>query len=371
MSQKNIAFRNILDIKTKPNNKKGYLNSAGATKKQLTIRAIPWMSILMTLVLIFAFFTFWSYRLLNFWSAVILLSAFISTAYFGEFIFITLDRNRRSASFKRIRVWHQTKREITFGDLHTISVEETRNHHRGGKFSAFNILFVLKTGESFRLENFSTSSKTNMIKTVQIMVDFINERRSQVMTALDGIVRIKRDGITRGTRWQIEFVANNDRPMITRWKTDYGQLSDGFLLVTPNSGGMKIQTTGEALPQGGWANIASSYELRTYLETMDLTINDIPGFNNMKVIKCRTIGLNDQFNILTDNIATTQTWFDFEKNQTLLTWMQTNPLKAERGNWAPHFLVTPQGFILFFRGNYPDTKQVESITQLGLALTRS
>jgi hypothetical protein len=368
MPQKNIAFRNILDIKTY---KKKYLNSKGATKKQLTIRVIPWVSILMALVLIFAFFTFFSYGLLNFWSVVILLSGFISTAYFGEIDSITLDRHQNSACYKRIRVWNQTNREIPFGDLHTISVEETRNHNGEGKSSTFNILFVLKTGESFHLENFSTRNKTSMIKTVQIMVDFINNRRSQVMTALDGIVRIKRDGITGGARWQIEFVANNDGQMLTRWKTDYGHLSDGFLLVTPDVGGMKLQTAGETLPQSGWANIAGNQVFNTYLEKMDLTINDLPGFNNFEEIRVRTIGLNNQFNVITNNVAATQAWFDFEKNQTILTWMQTNPLKTEKGNLAPHFLATPQEFILFFRGNYPGPQQVDSIKEFGIALTHS
>jgi hypothetical protein len=360
-----------LIIKPNPNNENEYLNPSVAAKKQLSIRAIPWVFILTAILLIFGFFTFWFYGLLNIWVALILLGAIAFLAYFGESVSITLDRSRQLASFKGIRAWRQTIREISFGDLHTISIKETKNQTGEGSSSTFSILFVLKNGECFPLTNFSTGSKTHLIKTVQSMADFINERRPQVMTALDGIVRIKRDGITNGIRWQIEFVANNDRPLLTRWKTDYGHFLDGFLLVTPHVGGMKFQTAGGTLPQRGWANIAINYVISTYLETMDLTINDLPGINNLEVVKGRTIGLSDQFNVLTNNVAAAQVWFDFEKNQSLLTWMQSNPLKTGKSNLAPHFLATPQEFTLLFRGNYPGPKQVESITEFGIALTRS
>ena len=190
------------------------------------------------------------------------------------------------------------------------------------------------------------------------------------MAALDGVVRIKRDGAANGIGWQIEFVANNDRPMLTRWKTDFGQFLDGFLLVAPNVGGMKMQTAGGKSPRTGWANTAISYVYSMYLETMDLTLNDLPGFNNMEVLKGSEVGLSDQFNVLTNHAVATQTWLTPEKKQRIMEWTQTNPLEAKRGEGIPHFLATPRGFILFFRGNYPGLQQVESITKLGMALIR-
>jgi len=346
------------------------MHSLRAAKRHLTIRVVPWIFILMALASIFVYFTFWSYGLLNFWDTVILLGAIASLAYFGEFVFITFDRNQRLARFKQIRVWRQTLREIPFEDFHTISVEETWNQRIYSTTSIFRILFVLKTGECFHLANLTTPHKANMIKIVQNMADFMNDIRPQVTTALDGIVRIKHDGITRSTRWQIEFVANNDKGVLTRWKTDSRQLSDGFLLVTPNIGGNIIIDPDGTVDQRGWVNIASSQVFSNYLETMDLTIHNLPNFNNLEV-KGKTIGVNNQFNVLTNNVAATQAWFDFEKNQVLLTWMQSNPLKAGKENLAPYFLVTPQEFMLFFRGNYPDQQQVDVIKKFGIALTHS
>jgi Ca2+/Na+ antiporter len=228
------------------------LNSTVAAKKQLTIRTIPWIFILTTLIVICTFFTFWSYGQLNVWAVLILLGVIALMAYFGEYASIMLDSDRRMASFERIRIWRRTKREIPFDDFHTISVEETKNQNSDGNSSNFRILFVLKTGESFSQTNFTSGSKASMAKTVQKIVDLINQGDPGVVAALDGVVRLKRDGINNGISWQVEFVANNDRPMLTRWKTDFGQFLDGVLLVTPNVGGMKMQTAGGKLPQAGW-----------------------------------------------------------------------------------------------------------------------
>ena len=105
------------------------MNSAVAAKKQLTIRTIPWIFILATVVVIGTFFTFWSYGQLNIWAVLILLGVIALMAYFGEFVSITFDREQRTARFVQKRIWRQSKREIPFDDFHTISVEETRNQN--------------------------------------------------------------------------------------------------------------------------------------------------------------------------------------------------------------------------------------------------
>ena len=155
-----------------------------------------------------------------------------------------------------------------------------------------------------------------MIKTVQNMVDFINQGRPRVAAALDGVVRIQHEGVTNGINWQIEYVTNNDRLPITRWKTDHGQFLGGFLLVVSNVKGMGIQTG--ALPKGDWAGMATDYFLNMYLETMDLRISDLPDFNNAEILKGSQIGLNDQVRVFTNSLAGTQNWFSPEKKKLLV-----------------------------------------------------
>jgi hypothetical protein len=347
---------------------RGIMNSTLETNQKLMIRTIPWVFILPVFPMIFLFIWLGSQHQLDIWSGLVISVVIAVLAYFAEYVSITFDIEARMVRFARIQAWRVRNREIPFEKFHTISVEEIGNQYRDGFVSFYNILFVLKTGENFHLTKFMIDRKANLMKTAQQMVDYMNLGHSEVRAALDGIVRVQNEGSTYGNPWQIEHVMNNDRPALTRWKMGGARFKGGFLLVVPNLLKMNIQS--KTLPQSSWAGIAVNNIYRIYLETMDLATSDLPNFYHATVLNGSQVGLNDQFYVLTDNFDASEDWFDAEKKQLLLKWVQINPLNARKDGVIPHFLTTSKGFVLFFRGNYSNFGQVNLISKLGVALIR-
>jgi hypothetical protein len=339
------------------------MNTNSPTDLQWTIRYIPWLVIVIAFVL--GVPMTWVLIKDQSCGAVIGLLVVIAVVLgLGEYVTCQLDQDRRLITIRRAGILHRTQKEFSYDDVHTVSVQKASSTDVDG--STYRLVFVLKSGDPIPLTGYTSSGKNGKEKLAQKIIDYMNQAGfTPVKEAPDGIVRVEKEGVSNGVKWQIDFVMNNDQVPLTRWNTTDANFLGGFLLIVPAAGAK----TG-AMP-GGLFGSAVSYIYGQYLRVLDLREQDLPGFDNAEVLPGNQFGLEKYFSILTSNSVVAKNWLDGGRARQLAAWCQTNPLKAGSAAANPHIILTVHGLWLVYRGRYNQEQQIAEITRLGAALTKT
>ena len=339
------------------------MNINSPTDHQWTIRFIPWLIIVIAIVL-GAPMT-WLFIKEQSCGAVIGLLVVIAVVLgLGEYVTCQLDQDRRLITIQRASILHRTQQELSFDDVHTVSVQKVSS--TGGDGPTYRLVFVLKSGDSIPLTSYTSSGKNGKEKLANKIIDYMNQAGgSPVMEALDGVVRIEKEGVTDGIRWQIDFVMNNDQIALTRWHTTDANFLGGFLLIVPTVGAKN-----GAMPDGLFGT-AMRYFYGQYLRLLDLREQDLPGFDKAEVLPGNQFGLEKYFSILTSNSVIAKNWLDSGRARQLAAWCQANPLKAGSAASNPHIIVTVRDLRLVYRGRFNQEHQISEIARLGAALTKA
>ena len=330
--------------------------------RQWTIRMVPWMAILIFAAFYVVLFGMVIFNTEARCGASLLLIVFLLGGFFAfETVNCTLDLDRRLVTLERAQLWRKTKREFSFDEVHTVSVQTSSD----SESTTYNVVFVLNSGDVVPLTKYTSSGKGSKEKQARSIIAYINQARSTaVNAALDGEIRVEQAGETNGIPWKIAFVSGTDSLPQTRWHTAQPQLANGFILVMPAMGAK----TG-AMPSGVFGT-AVRMIYGQYLRMLDVSEADLPGFEQAQVLPGDQAGLDKRFTILTNDPSVAKTWLTGERVRRLTAWTQSNPLKASSAAADPHLVITSQGLRMTFRGRYNKSEQVEAITQLGTNLAR-
>jgi hypothetical protein len=339
------------------------MNTNSPNDRQWTIRFIPWLVIVIAIVL--GVPMIWLLSSDQSCGVIIAFLVLIAVVFaFGEITTCQLDQDRRMVMIRRAGIFRRTQKEFSYEDVHTVSVQKASSTDSDGP--TYRLVFVLKSGDSIPLTSYTSSGKSGKEKLALKIIDYMNQvRNSPVMEALDGVVRVEKEGVTGGVRWQIDFVTNNDQVPLTRWHTTDANFLGGFLLIVPAAGAK----TG-AMP-GGLFGTAVRYFYGQYLRLLDLDEQDLPGFDKAEVLPGNQFGLEKYFSILTSNSVIAKNWLDAGRSRQLAAWCQTNPLKSGSAASNPHIIVTVRDLRLVYRGQFNQEHQINEISRLGATLTKA
>jgi len=337
------------------------MNTDFPSTRQWTIRMIPWLAVLIFAALFAAVIGVMIFNEEARCGASALLIVFLVGIFAFETVTCTLDLDRRMVTLERTQVWRKTKKEFSFAEVHTVSVQSSSD----SESITYNVAFVLNSGEVVPLTKYSSSGKGSKDKLARNIISYMNQARvTAVNAALDGEIRIEQEGETDGIPWKIAFVAGNDSLPQTRWRTSLPQLTNGFILIMPGMGAK----TG-TMP-GGVFGAAVRMIYGQYLRMLDVSEADLPGFANAQILPGDQVGLDKSFTILTHDPYTAKTWLTGERVRQLVAWTETNPLKASSAAANPHLIVTGQGLRMTFRSKYNQAEQIAAIASLGTDLAR-
>ena len=339
------------------------MNTNSPTDRQWTIRFIPWLVIVIAVVL--GVPMIWLLSRDQSCGAIIGLLVLIAVvSAFSEITTCQLDQDRRMVTVRRAGIFRKTQKEFSYDDIHTVSVQKASSTDGDGP--TYRLVFVLKSGDSIPLTSYTSSGKSGKEKLATKIINYMNQAGgSPVMEALDGIVRVEKEGVTDGVRWQIDFVMNNDQVPLTRWHTTDANFPGGFLLIVPAAGAKS-----GAMPSGLFGT-AVRYFYGQYLRVLDLGEQDLPGFDKAEVLPGDQFGLEKYFSILTSNSVMAKNWLDAGRARQLAAWCQANPLKAGNAASNPHIIVTVRDLRLVYRGQFNQEYQINEIARLGAALTKT
>lgn len=330
--------------------------------RQWTIRMLPWMAVIIVAVFYVVLFGVVILNAEARCGASLLLVVFLLVGFFAfESVNCTLDLDRRLVTLERAQLWRKIKREFSFDDVHTVSVQATSD----SESTTYNIVFVLNSGEVVPLTKYTSSGKGSKEKLAHAMIAYMNQARSTAVNlSLDGEIRVEQAGETDGTPWKIAFVAGNDSLPQTRWHTSLPQLKSGFVLLVPAMGAKN-----GAMPSGIFG-VAVRMIYSQYLRMLDVSEADLPGFEQAQTLPGEQIGLDKHFTILTNDSFTAKTWLTGERVRLLAGWTQSNPLKTSSAASDPHLVITSQGLRITLRNKYNHPDQIRAIAQFGASLAR-
>jgi len=331
---------------------------------QWTIRQFPWFVILLA-VFICGFFGFALLRSDDF-SYIAIAAILIMLAImviFAEVISCKMDRQRQTVTIKQTRIWRTRQHELSFADIHTISVDESSDSDGG---STYRVIFVLQNGDTVPLTTISSSGKRSKSRLAEKIAAYINQSgRARVAVALDGIVRIRKAGETDGMRWQITFIKDNDSLPHTIWETRAMAFSPGFLFIVPTGGSFAGK-----LPGGLAGKLIQKTYQRYNLRVLDVKPKDLPDFKDAQVMPGHEAGLNG-YTLVTTSSGLAKSWLTSHRISLLSDWQASSPLSTNKAANAPHILLSSQGLRIAFRGNFNQMHEMNQIASLGAALTQN
>jgi hypothetical protein len=331
-----------------------------------TVRLFPWLFALFAAGLLFVLsWAVVNEQLTPLWLAVIagVLGVLL---FFGEYVTLTFDHDRHVATLTQRRVWRVRRREIRFDEVHTVAVDESRSTDGSG--ASYRALMVLKSGEQVPLTSQWITGRRGAERLVkQIAEHFSQSRFTPIEPALDGRVRVAKEGETAGVPWQVEMFTANDNTPVTRWFSIGDRLPDGFLLLIPAASGAKPA----AMPASGLMASAARFMYRQYLKMLYLQPEDLPGLDQAVTLPNIEARLAAHYTALTSNVTRAAEWLNQPVGTLLLDWQQRNPLKTNAGAGMPYVVITPRGlWVIFFRNCYQDA-DLAQIAQLGAGLVRA
>ena len=329
---------------------------------QWTIRQFPWFVVLLAVFICGSFGWALLKADMSYIALIAILIMLAILVIFAEVISCKMDRQRQIVTIKQTRIWRTKQHELSFADLHTISVEES-NDSDGG--STYRVLFVLQNGESIPLSGISSSGKQSKSRLAEKIAAYINQSGSaRVEVALDGIVRIRKAGETDSVRWQITFVKDNDSLPHTIWETRAAAFSPGFLFIVPSAGSFAGK-----LPGGLAGKLIQKTYQRYNLRVLDIDPKDLPDFKEAQVIPGEEAGLRG-YTLITPSPGLAKSWLTSHRTSLLSDWQASTTLSTNKAANAPHILLTSQGLRIAFRDNFNQMYEMNQIASLGAALTQ-
>ncbi len=340
--------------------------SASYSPRTATIRIFPWFMVLAAAGILFVLgWAVANDQLTLFWLAVISIALGVML-FFGEVVSLAFDQDLSAAILTQRRVWRVRRREIHFDEVYTVAVDESKSSDGSG--ATYRALIVLQSGERIPLTTHLTSGRRGAEKLVKQIADHISQGRlTPIDPALDGVVRVAKEGVTANVPWQVEMFTANDNTPVTRWFTSEDRLPGGFLLLIPTASGAKPT----AMPTGGLLASAARFMYRQYLKMLYLRPENLPGLDQAVTLPNIDARLAAHYTALTSNVTRAAEWLNPEAGAALLDWQQRNPLRTSAGAGMPYVVVTPHGvWVIFFRNCYQD-EDIAAIAQLGARLMQA
>jgi hypothetical protein len=328
-----------------------------------TFRFFPWFAVGVCLVFLafqgaLIFYKGFSYGLAGAFLVVLLILAVVS-----QWTSCSVDPMKRQVTIQHRSLWRNRERTLHFDDLHTIAVQQTDSDDGAN----YRLVFVLQSGESVPLEKNGSTGKRGKQNLARKLAAMINRGRTvPVHEAPDGIVRIEREGTTRGIAWTLSFITRNEQVPLTKWQTGASCLSTGFLLIVPAVGSKKM-----GMP-GGWLGSVVRLLYGRYLQMLDLAESDLPGFEGAELLSGSSLGLDDGLVVLTNCSPDAQAWLTPRRARLLGNWMRNHTLKGKPAAAScPHIVVFNRGLWLLFRSHFASGEPTSAIIELGSSLVEN
>ena len=286
----------------------------------------------------------------------LLLAAFL--LFVGQQNSAVFDVDRRHIYLSQRRIWKKAERVIPFDDVHTVAVVSSS---LGTTSRTHKVTLVLKSGEPVQVTAHPSSGKRPKLKLAQQISDTLNQYRSQpISPALEGIVKVVRKGENQAVSWRVDLLSANDMVPVTRWFCQAASFKSGFLLLFP--------TSSIGNPGPGKLSKTTRFFYRQYLRTLMVDDKTIPGFQDAAPLQNNDHPLGSQFTCISNDPQAARSWLTKSRSDNLIHWLDNPPIKAKKGELAPHLLVTPDGIQIMFRKLYYQDQDIQKITDFGISL---
>ena len=268
------------------------------------------------------------------------------------------DVDRRIVYSRQQRVWKRNDREIPFDEIENVAVLSSSSGDGNRKYS---VNLVLKSGEMVRLTAHPGSGKLPKKKLAQKISDTLNQFRNQPITpALDGFVRVVREGFANGSPWFINMITANDSTPITQWISEEIKYKEGFLLLIP--------AKSNSLSAAGDLSKTTRFFYKKYLLNLMIPESQIPNLEGAAMLRNDEHLLGNEFTCISNDPAAAVSWITQSLVDKIYRWMENSPLSGKRGENEPHILVTTEKATLCFRKLYHQNDQIQSIADFGVSL---
>jgi len=295
----------------------------------------------------------WRGAVLGFFLLLILFLLFV-----GQRNSCLFDVDRRIVYIRQQRVWKRNDREIPFDEIYNVAVL-TKSSGDGNRNHSTNL--VLKSGEMVRLTAHPSSGKNPKKKFAQKISDTLNQFRNQPITpALDGRIRVVREGNTNGSPWSINMITVNDSTPITQWISKVNNYEEGFLLLVP--------AKSISLSAAGELSKTTQFFYKKYLQNLMISESQIPNLEGAVMLRYDEHLLGKEFTCISNDPAAAAKWITQSLVDKITHWMETSTLSSKKGEKEPHILVTTEKAILCFRKLYHHDEQIQHIADFGVSL---
>ncbi len=268
------------------------------------------------------------------------------------------DTERRIVYIRQQRIWKRSDREVPFEEIESVAV---MTFSSGSGNQNHSVSLVLKSGEMVRLTAHPSSGKLSKEKFAQKISDTLNQFRSQPITpALDGLVRVAREGNTNGIPWSMTMITANDSTPITQWISKENKYKEGFLLLIP--------AKSNSLSAAGELSKTSRFFYKKYLLNMMIAESQIPNFEGAVMLRSDEHLLGNEFTCISNNSAAAVRWITQSLVDKINMWVGDSPLSGKKGETEPHILVTKENAILSFRKRYHQKDEIQHIADFGVSL---
>ncbi len=289
---------------------------------------------------------------------VLFILLMIFLLFFGQQINAIFDVDRRNIHISRRRIWKKAERTIPFDDVHTVAVVSSS---RGTTTRTFKVILVLNSGEQVQVTAHASSGKLAKKKLAQKISDTLNQFRSQPITpALEGFIRVVREGNTNGTPWSVNLITANDSTPITQWISKKAYFKDGFLLLIP--------AESISLSAAGELSKSTRFFYKRYLRNLMIEDTQIAGFEDAVMLQKGDHLLGNRFTCISNDPAFAATWISRSMADKISSWIDNSPLSGGKAEKEPHILVTSEKTILSFRKLYHQDEQIQYIADFGVSL---
>lgn len=279
----------------------------------------------------------------------------ILLALFGEQTKCFLDIERREFLLQKIKVWKKSERKIPFDEIVQPAVKSSGS---GTRSRTHNLILALSSGERISLDAHPSTTKWTKDKKAQKIAEIINQtRKDPIIPALNGIVRVRRQGETRGIPWEIESITANNSVRSTIWFCSKEKLDDGFLLLIP--------AVGSNSSGAGKLSKTSRFFYNQYLSTLMIEESMPLNFKNAFQLNKEDFPLGNHYTCVTNKPAEAIGWFNESFSGILDQWI---PPQRNKPNRDLHILVNPDGVRLLFREIYYLDSELAQIADLGTTL---
>jgi len=270
----------------------------------------------------------------------------------------SFDLDRQLIHLQHSSLWKKTSRDIPFYEVETVAVVSSSS---GNRVRTNKVVLALQSGEQVCLTAHPSSGRIAKEILARRIADTLDQiRPDPINLALNGVIRITRNGETRGRTWQLELVTANDSTPVTHWVSSQAAFLGGFLLLIPGS---RSGTAGKRK-----LSRTALFFYRQYLRTLGLDAGQVPGFKEAQLLDKGNYPFGSRFSCLTNNPSAAGSWLSGVMAEKLVRWLDQKPLPGGKAEGEPHLLATPEGLRLVFRRLYYQDGDLQLIADLGTYL---